>query len=233
MYDDDDFEGGDPFDDEAVYSCAFCGEPNGIDVDRYTPGPASQRAERPTLLFLGRLKKYKRVDLVLHAIARLAERGVDVSLVVGGAGDQGDVLRSLASELGIGDRVRFAGFVSDEEKLDLLRSSWLHVLTSPKEGWGISNLEAGACGTPTVASDAPGLRESVVDGETGLLVPHGDIDAIADAIHTLVDDPARLNEMGASARSFAERFSWDATASAVAEHLIEVVRDHDPALFFG
>lgn len=201
--------------------------PNGIDVDHYTPGPDSARTETPTLLFLGRLKKYKRVDLVLHAVARLREEGVDVSLVVGGAGDQDEVLRALSAELGIDDRVRFAGFVSDDEKLELLRSSWLHVLTSPKEGWGISNLEAGACGTPTVASDAPGLRESVVHGKTGLLVPHGDVDAIADAIASLIQDPVRLRRMGEEARAFAEGFSWNATASAVEARLVEVVGGPD------
>lgn len=197
--------------------------PNGIDVDRYTPAADDARAVRPTLLFLGRLKKYKRVDLVLHAVARLASDGVDVALVVGGAGDQDGPLKALAAQLQIADRVRFAGFVSDDEKLDLLRTSWIHVLTSPKEGWGISNLEAGACATPTIASDAPGLRESVVHGQTGLLVPHGDVDALSEAIASLVGDPDRRRAMGAEARLFAERFSWDASADGFEVQLRTVV----------
>jgi glycosyltransferase involved in cell wall biosynthesis len=119
--------------------------------------------------------------------------------------------------------VRFLGFITHEEKLTELRRAWLHVLTSPKEGWGIANLEAAACATPTVASDAPGLRESVVDGETGLLVPHGDVDALTEAIGGLIDDHARREAMGRAARRYAERFSWDASADALERLLGEVV----------
>ena len=196
--------------------------PNGIDVDHYTPAP-EERAVRPTLLFLGRLKKYKRVDLVLRALRELAAEGIDVELVVGGAGDQAAPLETLAKELGVDDRVNFAGFVADPVKLGFLRSSWIHVLTSHKEGWGISNLEAGACGTPTVASDAPGLRESVVDGETGILVPHGDVTALVDALRRLIRDPELRQRMGAAARTFAERYSWSASTDGFERELRKVV----------
>lgn len=196
--------------------------PNGIEVDRYTPD-ASLKTERPSLLFLGRLKKYKRVDLVLRAVARLAEEGLDVRLDVGGTGDQADALQALARRLGIADRVTLTGFVSEERKLELLRSAWVHVLTSAKEGWGIANLEAAACGTPTVSSDAPGLRESVVHGETGLLVPHGDVEALAGALRALIEDDARRERMSRAAREFAAGFSWDASADAFEALLRRVV----------
>lgn len=199
--------------------------PNGIDVRHYVPAPDSRREERPTLLFLGRLKKYKRVDLILEAVARLAQRGVDVALVVGGAGDQDANLRATARRLGVSDRVRFAGFVTDDEKLRLLQTSWIHVLTSPKEGWGISNLEAGACGTPTVASNSPGLRESVVNGRTGLLVEHGNVDRLTEALELLIQDQERRERMGREAREFAEGFSWDAAARAFERELVRVVAD--------
>ena len=163
--------------------------PNGIDLEWFTPDPEVRRSDAPTLLFLGRLKAYKRVDLVLMAIDRLARGGVRVDLLVGGMGDEAEALRRLSVSLGISDRVRFLGFVSEERKLELLRSCWVHVLTSPKEGWGIANLEAAACGTPTIASDAPGLRDSVLDGRTGLLVPHGDVDGLA--CHHLADPRQR------------------------------------------
>jgi glycosyltransferase involved in cell wall biosynthesis len=198
--------------------------PNGIELDRYTPD-ASVKAERPTLLVLGRLKKYKRVDLVLRAVARLAEGGLDVRLRVGGTGDQAEALEALAKRLGIGDHVTFAGFVSEERKLELLRSAWVHVLTSSKEGWGITNLEAAACGTPTVASDAPGLRESVLHGETGFLVPHGDVEELAAALRRLLEDADLRSRMSVAARSFAARFSWEASAEAFERLLRRVVAD--------
>ena len=202
--------------------------PNGIDLDRYTPPEVARHADRPTLLFLGRLKKYKRVDLVIDAIAHLAESGRDVELLVGGSGDQLGALRRHASRRGVSDRVRFLGFVTDVHKVELLRTVWVHVLTSPKEGWGIANLEAAACGTPTVASDSPGLRESVIHGETGLLVPHGDVAALGDALAFLIDDAGRRREMGRNARAFAERFSWDASARAFEALLFRVAADPGP-----
>ena len=81
--------------------------------------------------------------------------------------------------------MEFPGFVSEEEKLQLFRRAWVHVLTSPKEGWGITNLEAAACGTPTVASDSPGLRDSVVDGRDGLSRPPRGRGALADRIRAV------------------------------------------------
>ena len=127
------------------------------------------------------------------------------------------------SELGLGDRVEFLGFVSEERKVELLRRSWIHVLTSAKEGWGISNLEAAACATPTVASDVEGLRESVIQGETGLLVPHEDVDALVGALVSLLDEPETRARMGVAARRFAEAYSWDASARRVEQVLRRVV----------
>ncbi len=197
--------------------------PNGIDLERYTPHPEGLRTPEPSLLFLGRLKKYKRVDLLLRAVALLASDGSDVTLRIGGSGDDRARLEKVAHELGVADRVSFHGFVKEEEKLDLFRTSWLHALTSPNEGWGISIMEASACGTPSIASDAPGLRESVVDGETGLLVPHGDVRTLANSIASLLEDDERRQAMGRMARSFAEQYSWDASADQMEAFLSRVV----------
>jgi glycosyltransferase involved in cell wall biosynthesis len=199
--------------------------PNGIEVDRFTPGPPEARSERPSLLFLGRLKQYKRLDLVLEAMPRIVEAGFDVELVVGGDGDQLHALKEQVRRLDLESRVTFLGFITEGEKLAALRRAWLHVLTSSKEGWGISNLEAGACATPTVASDSPGLRESVVHGRTGLLVPHGDASALAEAIIALLGDDERRVRMGRNARVFASRYSWDASAEAFEAHLRRVVAE--------
>ncbi len=139
--------------------------------------------------------------------------------MVAGRGDDEARLVGLRDRLGLGDTVDFLGFVSEEEKLELLRRSWLHVLTSPKEGWGITNVEAAACGTPTVASDSPGLRDSVRDGETGILVPHGDVPALAEALSRLLRDDELRASMGGAARRFAESLSWDASAHRFREIL--------------
>ena len=215
--------------DRGVPRVAIQVVPNGIDLQAFTPDPDGARFPRPTLLYLGRLKRYKRVDLVLRALAELVrDRDDPPRLLVAGKGDHREELESLAGTLDLQEHVRFLGFVSEEEKLELFRRSWVHVLTSPKEGWGIANMEAAACGTPTVASDSPGLRESVVDGRTGLLVPHGDVGRLARAVASLLDDPGRLQAMGVEARAWAEGFSWDASADAMESLLARVVASRGP-----
>lgn len=197
--------------------------PNGVDIRFYSPAANVPRFETPTVLYLGRLKRYKRVDLVIRAISRLHEGGTQCRLVIGGRGDALDDLRRLAAELKVQHSVEFAGYVSEERKRELFRRSWVHVLASPKEGWGIANMEAAACGTPTVASDSPGLRDSVRDGETGFLVPHEDIEMLAARIGALLENSALRERLGSQARRFAEQFSWDRSADATEAHLEGVI----------
>jgi glycosyltransferase involved in cell wall biosynthesis len=194
---------------------------NGMDTGFFTPAPAT-RAAHPLFCYVGRLKRYKGVDLILQAFAALNRR--DASLAIAGAGDYSDHLEDLSEALGIDDRVRFLGFISAEEKRDLLRRSWASVFASPKEGWGLTNLETQACGTPVIASDSPGLRESLKPGETGILVPHGDTIALAGAMRRIADDPELVETMGAAGRRFAGRFTWDRSADQTLTHLKEVVQ---------
>lgn len=210
--------------------------PNGVDLSSFSPDPSGSRFDEPTLLYLGRLKRYKRADLILDALARLISAGSAARLLIAGRGDAENHLRRRAAELELGDRVRFLGFVDEDEKLRLLRKAWVHVFTSPKEGWGITNLEAAACGTPTVASDSPGLRDSVVHGRTGLLVPHGDTGALADTLRLVLERSELRRQLGEGARAFALEHGWDASADRTEAHLGEVldraggqVRTRDPA----
>ena len=203
--------------------------PNGVDLALYRPDPSVRRFEGPTVLYLGRLKRYKRVDIVVRAFQRVRERGIDARLIVAGTGDDAPRLRALVADLGLGDAVEMTGFVTEERKIELFRRAWVHAFTSPKEGWGISNLEAAACGTATVASDSPGLRESVVHERTGFVVPHGDVDAVATRLAALLADPELRDRLGRQAREFAEGYSWDAAADRTEEHLKAVV-DRSAAL---
>jgi glycosyltransferase involved in cell wall biosynthesis len=192
----------------------------GIDSQAYTPDP-SVRAETPLFVYLGRLKRYKRVDLVLRAFARLDVPSA--RLEVAGAGDHREALERLAGSLDLGDRVRFLGRISEADKVALLRRAWALAFTSPKEGWGITNLEAAASGTPVVASDSPGIRESVRSGETGFLVPHGDVDALAAAMRRIAESPSLVRQLGHAARTFAETFTWERAARETESHLLGVL----------
>jgi glycosyltransferase involved in cell wall biosynthesis len=193
---------------------------NGVDLEFYSSDATIARFDEPTMLYLGRLKKYKGVDLVIRALAALRDGGVPARLLIAGQGDARPELEKLVAELQVQDRCTFLGFVTDERKRELFRRSWVHVLASPKEGWGISNLEAAACGTATVASDSPGLRDSVRDGTTGFLVPHGDVPALADRIGSILRDSELRDRLGRQAREFAQYFSWERSAVATEEHLM-------------
>ena len=192
--------------------------PPGVSFDHYTPD-SSVRATVPTFAYLGRLKKYKGVDLVIRAFARVRDQRA--VLEIAGAGDHRPALEALVASLDLTPRVRFLGFVSETEKLALLRRAWAVALASPKEGWGLTNVEAEACGTPVVASDSPGIRESVRHGETGFLTRHGDIPAMAEALDKLAASPALVASMGIKARAFSETFTWDRCARSTEAHLLQ------------
>lgn len=199
--------------------------PNGVDLDFYTPDAAVQRFAEPTLLYLGRLKKYKRVDLIIDAFARVRRTFAAARLIIAGKGDARPALEQQIRRRGLENAVQLTGFVSDLEKRDLFRRSWVHLLTSSKEGWGITNIEAAACATPTIASNSPGLRDSVEDGRTGFLVPHGDVAALAARIEQLLGNPILRRQLGEQAQAFAQRFTWDRAAHDTEQFLTGVARD--------
>jgi glycosyltransferase involved in cell wall biosynthesis len=188
----------------------------GIDASAYTP-LADTRSATPEFVYLGRLKKYKGVHHVITAFARMSDKSA--ILRIAGAGDFRPALEAQARSLDLGERVRFLGRISEAEKLALLRRAWALVFASPKEGWGITNLEAAACGTPVVASNSSGIRESVRDGETGYLVPHGDAGAMAAAMDRLAGSVALVESLGQQARRFAETFTWERAALETEQHL--------------
>lgn len=193
----------------------------GIDSAHYTPD-STVRSSKPLFAYLGRLKKYKGVDFVIRAFATSAIP--DAELEIAGAGEFRPDLERLARTLGIGSRVRFLGRIDESSKIALLRRAWATLFASPKEGWGITNMEAAACGTPVIASNSPGIRESVRDGETGFLVPHGDVVAMAASMRKLSGERALVEHLGVAARRFAEGFTWQRAANETDAHLREVVR---------
>jgi glycosyltransferase involved in cell wall biosynthesis len=197
----------------------------GVAFDVYAPDPAL-RAPVPTFVYLGRLKRYKGIEIVIRAFARLKDKSARLDIV--GTGDHRPALEGLVASLDLGARVRFLGFVSEEEKRNVLRRAWALAFASPKEGWGLTNLEAAACGTPVVASNSPGIRESVRDGETGFLVPHGDVDAFTERMERIAASPSLVAGMGAAARRFSETFTWERAARMTEEHVREVAEGRCP-----
>jgi glycosyltransferase involved in cell wall biosynthesis len=202
----------------------------GVDPDRITiihngtppPDPRPQaRSATPTLLVLGRLVPHKRVEVALRAVRQLSAAHPDLRLVVAGQGWWLDPLREEAARLGVSERVRFAGFVTEDEKQQLLAESWAMLVPSLKEGWGLSVIEAAAHGTPAIAfRNAGGVAESVVDGETGFLADSEE-EFIERLGHLLADRDLR-STMGEAARAHASRFTWDETGKRFAALIDEV-----------
>ncbi|MDG4794478.1 glycosyltransferase family 4 protein [Micromonospora sp. WMMD1082] len=197
----------------------------GVDVERIdvvpngTPpvtGPALPRTAHPSLLVLGRLVPHKRVEIALRTVAELATELPELELVVAGQGWWEEPLRERCAALGITDRVRFAGFVSEDEKHELLCSAWLALTPSVKEGWGLIIVEAAARSTPTVAFRyAGGVAEAMVDTETGLLVD--DEREFTAVVRELLADDVRRKAMGEAALAHAARYTWTATGDRFAQ----------------
>lgn len=185
--------------------------PNGLDHSLY--GSAGrQPSECPTILVLGRVEFYKRIDFVLEALVQVRRHLPAARVLVVGEGRARDRLEKLRDQLGLHGAVEFTGFVPDGEKVALIRSAHVVANTSEKEGWGLTVLEANACGVPAVASDVPGLRDAVRHGETGLLVPHGNVEELARALLEVLQNHDLRERLGRGAVAWAQSFSWEKAA---------------------
>lgn len=197
---------------------------NAFDRDSF-PMKVGAKASPPAITYFGRLKKYKTVDALFRAFAILSKSFPEARLWIIGRGDFRPYLEKLARRLGIDGKTTFFGFVSDEEKIRLLSESSIVVNTSMKEGWGITNIEANACGTPVVSSDAPGLRDSVSVGKSGLLYKYNDHKELAATLENLLSDSEQLNRLSRGAVKWAKEFTWDESADIVYEKCREVVEN--------
>ncbi|MGH2856545.1 MAG: glycosyltransferase family 4 protein [Solirubrobacteraceae bacterium] len=177
----------------------------GVEHERFGPDPAA-RAQRPTLLYLGRLKRYKRIEVVLDVL----ERNRGAVLEIAGEGDHRAQLEAEIDARGLRDRVTMHGHVSEERKRELYRSAWVNITTSSAEGWGLSVTEAGACATPSAALRLGGLAEAIDDGRTGVLAQTPA--ELAAKVGRVLADPALRDALGRAAHARATEFTWDATA---------------------
>src|SRR3954471_13627937 len=177
----------------------------GVEPERFHAG---RRSDEPTLLYLGRLKQYKRIETTLDVLEGVPGATLDIA----GEGDHRPALEEEVRRRGLTDRVRFHGFVDEQRQVDLYGRAWMTLTPSSAEGWCLSVMEAAACGTPSGALAVGGLRESIVDGETGVLADTpGELTAKVAAV---MADPARREELGAAAQARARGFTWENTAAA-------------------
>ncbi len=188
--------------------------PNGIDVSDFHPNGRRpmERTGKPTLLFLGRLDPRNGLDTILQAMPAVLERHPGAELVVVGDGPLRSLYERKAQPLG--RAVRFVGKVL-EERTRYYAHSDIYVCPTERASFGITLLEAMACGTPMLVSDIIGFRELVAGGAEAELVPPGDPAAWAGAVSDLLDDPLRRARMGLAGREKSLLFSWDRVAAEV------------------
>jgi glycosyltransferase involved in cell wall biosynthesis len=184
----------------------------GVELDAFEPRPEA-RAKVPTILYLGRLKRYKRIEVLLDAL----ERTPEAILEIAGDGDHRPALEAEIARRGLTERVRLHGHVSEERKCELYQQAWVNATASSAEGWALSVMESAACATPTAALAVGGVQESVEDGRTGLLARNAD--ELAERIQLILRDPELRDSLGAAALERTRAFTWDATARRTLEVL--------------
>ena len=209
---------------------------NGIDTDEYARRPAPEVLARvgidpsvPMVLFVGRITRQKGIMHLVRALP-LFDAGMQVVLCAG-APDTPEIAAEMATEV---ERARASSRVAihwlpemltKADAIALYSEASLFVCPSVYEPFGIINLEAMACETPVVASAVGGIPEIIVDGETGMLIPPGDPEAIARAVNALMADPARRARMAVAGRARAEeKFSWTSIAARTLEFYAELIQ---------
>jgi len=207
-------------------------EPGAADAIRRRYGLGN----RPLLLTVSRLLERKGHDAVLRALPRIAERVVDVAYVVVGSGPCGAPLKALAAELGVADRVVFAGSLDAQEMAACYAAADVFIHPNRQlaggdvEGFGIVFLEAGAAGKPVIGGNSGGTPEAVVDGVTGLLVDPNDVDAVGDAAIRILTDRNLARRLGKQGRERAlAEFTWERAAEQIRAINEQVVREYRAA----
>ena len=165
------------------------------------------------IAYIGRLDIYmKGLDILLNAYQTLLDTKVRLKIAGTGPRKSQKKIKSLIAKLGIGENVDLLGRISDEEKKEFLRKALFIVMPSRYEGWGIAAIEASSCEKPVIGTNISGLKDAVMDGETGILVEPDDPQALSTAMRSLLENESKRDEMGKSGREWARNFKWEAIA---------------------
>lgn len=175
----------------------------------------------PTILYLGRLKAYKSIDTAIIAMEKVVKKHPNAKMKIAGFGDSIDQLKEVVADLKIEHCVEFLGRVSEEAKVKLLAKAWMLVYPSMMEGWGITAIEASASGTPVIASNVPGLRDSVRNPSTGLLFEYNNIDELADSISLLIANNDFRKKLEDYSITWSKEFSWEKSTNKLKQIIKE------------
>lgn len=181
-----------------------------------SPPKGIRKERRPTLVYLGRLTKSKRVDHALLAFSSLVKKIPSARLWIAGGGPEDGRLRNLAATLGISKNTVFFGRVDEGKKAELLSRAHLMLFPAVREGWGLTVNEANSCATPAIGYDVPGLRDSIRPGVNGYLIRAGNYEAMAECAAGLLSDQRRLRRLASGAVRRSKKFAWKTSALRLA-----------------
>jgi glycosyltransferase involved in cell wall biosynthesis len=182
----------------------------GVDLKTYKP--THKKNIRPLIVYIGRLQLYKSVDVLINSAKKIFASEPDARIVIAGSGEERGRLEHLVKRLRLKGKITFLGKITEKEKIKLYQKAWVAVNPSLKEGWGITTIEANACGTPVVASDVPGLRDSVRNPSTGFLVKYGSVEGFSNKILQLLQDEFLRKDMEKKSVTWANQFDWQESA---------------------
>ncbi|NIA23893.1 MAG: glycosyltransferase, partial [Proteobacteria bacterium] len=195
----------------------------GIDHDTYNIPSHFKKSQEKTIVYVGRIKKYKSVQHIIRSMPKVLEKA-DVKLIIVGDGDYRETLeKKLTYELHLEKYVKFTGYVSQAKKVRILREAFISIYPSLIEGWGLVNIEANACGTPVIASNVPGLRDSVKNGESGLLYEYGNIDELASKIVYMLKNKKLYEGFRHGALKWAKQFKWEHTGKETLKYIEKIL----------
>jgi len=190
----------------------------GVDLTLYKKTP---KTSFPSFIYLGRLMAWKNLDTLLYAFSDLIDKVPVAELTIAGFGEDLVRLQKIAQKLGIEKKVHFPGRVTEEERSRLFGVSWAAIQPSSFEGWGITVIEANACGTPVIASDVNGLRDSVLDGRTGLLFPARNAKVLSQKMLILATNQRFRSYLSDEAFFWARCFNWDHSAKTFERVIVD------------
>ncbi|MDG6999351.1 MAG: glycosyltransferase family 4 protein [Nitrososphaerota archaeon] len=189
----------------------------GVDTNLFRPG---DKAPFPQMIYFGGMRPYKRPEHAIYVLGNLIREGIASRLVMVGDGPSLPMLRKIAREMGLDDKITFTGKVSDERLAAIVRESWINIHCSVSEGWCLSAMEAAASGVPTTGYSVAGLKESVEEGVSGILVEDGNIAALSSAIRNIIEN---RQDYASRCRKHAEQFSWDNAAKMWEQNLMNAI----------
>src|SRR3954451_15921640 len=191
----------------------------GVELDAFAPG---ERAAEPTLLYLGRLKKYKRVEMLLDTVQALPGTVLEIA----GDGDHRPEIEADIERRGLSERVSLHGHVDEDTKRALLQRAWVNLTASSAEGWCLTVMEAAACRTPSVVMRVGGLSESIEEDVTGFLAADGR--ELTAHVKRLIEDGELRQQMGDAAYDRAQNFTWARTARRTLD-VLEAEHGNEPS----